>query len=180
MSERTRTTYWRCSIRCKSNYCPATVIENRGIFLNGRHEHNHIAKSGLEESVTVRSNAKKAAVDDVFRPTTALVEDVLLSAMSNKQCQSLPAVINIVRATNCARQSVRPHDPLDLNFILADNFIPTGFLKSDVVHHGRRHLLFATDNSLTILAKAKTWYMDGTFNVVGKPFKQLYSFHAFV
>ena len=103
------------------------MIEKRGNFRLGRHEHNHIAKSGLEESLNVRSNVKKAAVflDDVFRPTTALVEDVLQSVLSEKPCQSLPAVSNIVRTANRARQSVRPHDPLDLNFILDDNFIPT-------------------------------------------------------
>ena len=140
----------------------ATVIENCGIFRIGRHEHNHLAKTGLEAAVTVRSYVKKAALDDVFRPTTALVEDVLLSVLSNKPCQSLPTVINIVRTVNRTRQSVRPHAPLDLNFTLADNFIPTRFLKSDIVHHGRRHLSFATDSSLTILAEAKTWYMDGT------------------
>jgi hypothetical protein len=156
------------------------VTEDCGTFRVGRHEHTHVGKTGLAESITVRSNVKKAAVDDVFRPTTALVEDVLLSTMSNKPCQSLPTVFNIARSANRARQSLRPRDPLDLKFILADNFIPAGFLKSDIVHHGRRHLLFATDNALTILAKAKTWYMDGTFDVVGQPFKQLYSFHAFV
>jgi len=40
---------------------------------------------------------------------------------------------------------LRPEDPVDLNFVVDPNFIPAGFLKSDITHHGRRHLLFATD-----------------------------------
>ena len=87
---------------------------------------------------------------------------------------------NIARTANRARQALRPEDPVDLNFVVDPNFIPAGFLKSDITHHGRRHLLFATDRALTTLSKAKTWYMDGTFDVVGQPFKLLYSFHAFV
>ena len=44
----------------------------------------------------------------------------------------------------------------------------------------RRHLIFATQQQLDLLACAKTWYMDATFKVVRPPFTQLFSIHAFV
>ena len=40
--------------------------------------------------------------------------------------------------------------------------------------------MFATPSQLSLLAKAKTWYMDATFKVVKSPFTQLFSIHAFV
>ncbi len=41
------------------------------------------------------------------------------------------------------------------------------------------HLLFASNDQLSFLAKAKTWYMDGTFKIVNEPFKQPFTIHAF-
>jgi MULE transposase domain len=149
-------------------------------FRLGRHGHTHVPKSGLGEAVDMITSVKRAAVLDVFRWTIAHVEEILLATVGTKPLQSMPAVLNIAHTGNRARQALRPVDPVDLNFVLDPNFIPAGFLKADITHHGRRHLLFAYDHALTILSKAKTWYMDGTFDVVGKPFKQLYSFHAFV
>ena len=41
-------------------------------------------------------------------------------------------------------------------------------------------MLFASDNMLRILAKAKVWYINGTFKLIKHPFTQLLSIHAFV
>ncbi len=41
-----------------------------------------------------------------------------------------------------------------------------------------RHLLFKSNDQLSFLAKAKTWYMDGTLKIVIKPFKQLFTIHT--
>ena len=45
-----------------------------------------------------------------------------------------------------------------------------------LTHTKQRHLMFAINRQLTLLARARTWYVDGTFHVV----TQLWSIHAFV
>ena len=83
---------------------------------------------------------------------------------------------------NRQRQRLRPPEPgeTDLEFELHMEQIPPGFFGRDVRVEGKRHIIFATENQLNMLKRAKTWYMDGTFWVVKRPFKQLFSIHAFI
>ena len=61
------------------------------------------------------------------------------------------------------------------------NHLPDGFLQQDIRSSSSRHIFVAcTDEMLQLLAKAKVWYIDGTFKVVKEPFTQLLSIHAFV
>ena len=55
-----------------------------------------------------------------------------------------------------------------------------GFFQAEVYVKERRHLIFATDEQLTILAKAKSSYLDGTFKNRRKPFQQLVTINVFV
>ena len=87
---------------------------------------------------------------------------------------------HLARAANRLRQSTRPRDPLDLEFDLNHDYVPDGFLKADIQKHGKRHLIFATDQQLAHLSKAKCWYIDGTFKLVKRPFQQLFTINAFM
>ena len=58
--------------------------------------------------------------------------------------------------------------------------MPSTFLPEDISPDGERHILFATVTQLRLLESAKTWFVDGTFELVRKPFVQLFSIHAFM
>lgn len=53
------------------------------------------------------------------------------------------------------------------------------FYRGDVKVGSHRHLIFASDQQLEHLSRAKTWFIDGTFKVVARPFVQLLSIHFF-
>ena len=104
---------------------------------------------------------------------------VLLNEL-NAGCPALSKPEHMARAANRLRQRLRPEDPKDLDFEIMEDCIPQGFFQAEVYVKERRQLIFATDEQLTILAKAKSWYLDGTFKLVRKPFQQLVTINAFV
>ena len=69
----------------------------------------------------------------------------------------------LARAANRCRQSKRPQDPVDLDLTMDESSIPGEFLRADIETRGKRHLIFATEEQLTLLRKAKRWYVDETF-----------------
>ncbi|MPC69820.1 hypothetical protein E2C01_064051 [Portunus trituberculatus] len=120
------------------------------------------------------------AVQDLFKPASAIVDEVLLQEMGNAPCPSLPKPEHLSRTANRQRQKLRPAEPKYLSFILDEAHIPNNFLRADVRVHGRRHLIFATDQQLEHITKAKSWYIDGTFKLCRHPFSQLLTINAFV
>ncbi|XP_073235751.1 uncharacterized protein [Porites lutea] len=105
---------------------------------------------------------------------------VLLNELGDEPCPALPKPDHLARAANRVRQSTRPRDPSDLDFDLSHEHIPDSFLKADIKNIGkRRHLIFATDQQLAHLSKAKVWHIDGTFKLVKHPFQQLFMINAF-
>ena len=104
---------------------------------------------------------------------------VLLNEL-NAGCPALSKPEHIARAANRLRERLHPEDPKDLDFEIMKDCIPQGFFQAEVYLKERRHLIFATDEQLTTLAKAKSWYLDGTFKLVRKPFQQLVTINAFV
>jgi len=78
------------------------------------------------------------------------------------------------------REQCRPHHPVDLQFELQMEHVLTQFTVADLMQGNLRHLLLYTDRQLQLLQHAHTWYVDGTFHMVHRPFVQLWSIHAFV
>ena len=73
-------------------------------------------------------------------------------------------------------------------FQLNHDHVPDEFFRSDIRVESRstddsddeRHLIFSTPHQLGLLARAKSWHIDGTFKVVKKPFVQLFTIHGLV
>ena len=118
-------------------------------------------------------SVKQKATEDLFKPASAIVDEVFLDNIDDRPCPSLPKPANVVRAANRLRQRQRPNDPTDLEFVLQEEHIPAGFLQKDIRVRERRHLVFATEQQLNKLNSAKTWYIDGTFKLCRHPFTQL-------
>ncbi|XP_062579977.1 uncharacterized protein LOC134241973 [Saccostrea cucullata] len=80
----------------------------------------------------------------------------------------------LVQTGNRLRQMDRPKDPANLDAEIEHEFLDQqcpGFFRRDLDVGNNRHLIFYTDRQMELLAKAKTWYMDGTFRVVNNPWK---------
>ena len=105
---------------------------------------------------------------------------VLLKELGNAPCPSLPKPEYLARTANRQRQKLRPTEPKDLAFELDETNIPNNFLRADVRVHGRRHLIFATEQQIGHISRAKSWYIDGTFKLCRHPFSQLLTVNAFV
>lgn len=174
--------HWRCALRNKNITCPVVIKEhNNNEYIRGEMDHCHPPEACPALSTKVSSIVKRKAMEDVFRPAADIVDEVLREHVDpNVPLTSLPAPINLARQGNRRRRANRPDEPLDLNFDLNEDHIPSEFLKYDVRVGERRHLIFATNDQLKLLAKAKRWYADATFKVVRQPFTQLFSIHAFV
>ena len=171
----------RRSVRNQSNTCPATVTQSSDIdFRRGRHQHSHPAVLGVDIAKPIVHDIKVAARQDVYQPALDIVDKTLKNAGLSQPCPALPSVGNIIRCTNRHRSAARPKDPEDLAFSLDMSHIPDDFLQADLTEDGQCHLLFASPECLQLLFVSKSWYIDGNFSVVGKPFKQFLSVHCFV
>lgn len=173
--------HWRCAVRNKTVNCGVTIKEVDNMFIRGPNEHSHPPEACPVTTSKVSKLIKEKAMEDVFRPALEIVEEVMLENIDpTMPTASLPAPVNLARQANRKRRANRPAEPVDLTFEINEEHIPPNFLQYDINVGDRRHLVFATQEQLQVLAKAKTWYVDGTFKVVRRPFTQLFSIHAFM
>jgi len=120
---------------------------------------------------------------NIFASAAAVVEDVLveeLETAADAPPASRPNVDNLARATNRRRMKLRPPEPTTVDFHLDRDFLPPAFVQQDIRVDAERHLVLATTHQLDVLSRARTWFLDGTFKVVRRPFTQLLSIHAFL
>lgn len=84
-SKRSYATYWQCTVRPKANPCKASVIERNGWYQTGRSAHNHQVEAGAFTAAKVMAAVKTKALEDKFRPASAIVEEVNKLASCREQ-----------------------------------------------------------------------------------------------
>ena len=137
-------------------------------------------KPNEDIAVTIKTKIIDHAASQVFTSAAEIVNDVLQQDLQDVPVPTLAAPANVIWAANCHRQAMHPEEPTTLDFQLAIDSIPPGFLWHDIIFDDCWHVILATDKIILLLSGSKNWYADGTFDVVQKPFTQLFSIHAFM
>ena len=137
---------------------------------------NHPMKPGNLKNAQIVNKVKTQAAQDLFKGGKHIVDEVLRHELPDRE-----PVRGVSNPSNMARQANRPKDPSTLDFTLEEDLCPPNFIREDIWNGvNRRHLLCAIDAHLELLRNAKTWYIEGTFKIIGKPFTQLLTIHAFL
>ncbi|KAJ8312166.1 hypothetical protein KUTeg_009539 [Tegillarca granosa] len=158
---------WRCSVRNSKTSCSATVHQQGDTFITNNDAEDH--RGSKRRPVCTSTNYRGESDGGDGR--------------SKEPEFARPKFSNAVRTANRQRQADRPEEPRDMNFEIDLEFLErhtsSDFYRGDVTVGDHRHLIFASDQQLQHIASAKTWYIDGTFKIVSKPFVQLLSIHFF-
>ena len=67
---------WQCTTRPKGNECRASVKQDGEDFQPGLSSHNHPADTGALLATKIRTNVKRKAEEQLFRPAQAIVQEV--------------------------------------------------------------------------------------------------------
>ena len=143
----------------------------------GLHPHCHSGEAGAALRAKIVRDVKEKAKANPFASAYTIAETCI---STNAHLPNQRPVATLGRIGNRCREQTRPRQPADLEFVLNERHIPPEFDVADISVGKQRHLMFATKRQVTLLARARTWYVDGTFHVVRRPFTQLWSIHAFV
>ena len=171
-----KTQIWVCVARCNKQQpedCPCRLYQD--LETNNFEEkgcHNHRGDAGIKNRLMSRQYVKEQAGLNRDKSGNKIAEEALLQIEPGK---NIPKRSNLARMANRIKQNLFPKNPVDLKFVLFPSDVPDDFLVFDVSRGDQRHILFSKRCQLGYLSKAKVWYVDATFFVVGKPFKQLFT-----
>ena len=119
-------THWQCTIRPKNQPCRTTVKQIGNLFFKGECEHNHTPNVGILKATKIAAEVKKRALADIFKPASAIVDEVLLEQMDvAAPCPALQKPEYLARNAIYTRQQLLPKDPVDLEFELGDEHLRT-------------------------------------------------------
>ncbi|RMX48262.1 hypothetical protein pdam_00005436 [Pocillopora damicornis] len=120
-----RNTDWQCTVRPKLrgrqanlSWLPRRTI-TRGRWAQAQ-------QPGLLKG------QKKEAVANLFKPLSAVVNEVLMEEQTDDPCPSMPKPVNLAKAANHLRQRLRLADSVGFEFEFQPEHIPENFLRGDI------------------------------------------------
>ena len=132
-SKSSYTVLWECTTRWKGMRCDASVKQIGDHFTRGPREHCHPPEKGNSLRTKISMAAKKAALEDLFKPAATITQSLLTD---HRDDDFLPKPENLIRTTNLHKQRKRPKDPVDHDFTVSD-YVPEVFFQKDDQTEGR-------------------------------------------
>lgn len=172
---------WRCTVRNSNVMCLASVMQCENSFTRGAQPHKCMTSDCALPAAQIKSYLRIEGKSRPFVSGSTIVKEAMNKYLpTDAPCTSLPSVSAMIRSTNLCRQKKRPKHPKNLEFEWVEEAIPPDFLQKDIRVGSARHIIFYTSLMLDLLSAVKTWYVDGTFKSVQKPFYQLWSIHGYI
>ena len=173
---------WECVRRRRDN-CKATVktdMNNQNPEIIGDHSH---APSATEVAVTkCRQTMKERARNTREKPHQILAAEI--EQLDHDTRANIGNMATIQRDIQRHQRSQQPAEPAALaDLVIADNWKVTKDGRPFLIHDSgegvvNRIVVYATEESLRLLAVARTWFIDGNFSMAPLIFKQLYIIRA--
>lgn len=139
-----KTINWRCSVRNKSVWCKATVMQRGDIFVRCGTAHVHPSDPGITKKTKIKVDVLKEGLTDVYKSAGNIVEQHMRSHLQPGDF-NLPKPDNLARAVNRHRQNQRPPEPNDLHFEIDRDFLQIDqFLIGDIKVDSARHIMLAS------------------------------------
>nr|XP_042894791.1 uncharacterized protein LOC122268734 [Parasteatoda tepidariorum] len=173
--------YWRC--RRFQHSCPARVTLVNDVLKTRVGQHNHESAEGLIAKKEFEENLKKRVVAEGTTPIPKIYNNEIgKEATSVENAANIPSYNTIKNRLYKARHEMRPVLPKAIEELLLTEewcrIKENNFLLVDDGSGDERFLVFCTAENLKLLCSSHKLWMDGTFKIVPRLFKQLYTIHS--
>lgn len=175
---------WSCAER-KSYLCKGRVVtyllDGNQVIKKGPTLHSHDPKAFEKTVSEVNSKLKDNAQTVGVKPSQIIRQSVVECEPNSRVY--LPSAHAQKQKISRARSDSLKEPTTLLEIVIPDNlkYIEGElFVLSEKEFHNDKIILLGTISSLKLLAEAKCWLMDGTFEVVPSIMRQLFSIHGLI
>ena len=158
---------WQCTQQNPKGgiYGKATVIQRGDTFEKSCNSHECQAQPGIPNTLVTKRKIKGTALTEIFTSAAEITEKILVENVNSEPTPSLPVANYLAQSSNHYCQHFHPMDPTDLDFDIAEGYLPEGFLCSDITVGNNHHLIFVTNKMIELFSHARNWFIDATFKI---------------